>query len=93
MTASAKPPNPTTSTTSAGAVEQQHHLTPSQAADYLNLPENALAKMRLTGLGPPFVKIVRRVRYGRAALDAWLRERTYSNTACVAQNSGATHDR
>jgi excisionase family DNA binding protein len=62
-------------------VENPHHLTASQAADYLNVPENALAKMRVTGEGPPFAKFGRRVRYGRAALDAWVSSRTYSSTS------------
>jgi excisionase family DNA binding protein len=54
------------------------YLTAKQAADYLNVTENALAKLRLAGGGPPFVRLGRRIRYGQGAIDSWIHSRTYT---------------
>ncbi|MEI8152773.1 MAG: helix-turn-helix domain-containing protein [Hyphomicrobiales bacterium] len=53
-------------------------FTATKVAELLGISENALAKMRLTGGGPPFVKIGRRVRYGQSELEIWLTARRYS---------------
>jgi hypothetical protein len=76
-----------------GGGEAGQYLTPPQAAEYLSLSENALAKMRLTGDGPPYAKFGRRVRYGQVALDAWASARTYASTASTPRSVGTTHDR
>lgn len=66
----------TSSNKSGGAVTQ--FLTCKEAADRLRLSENALAKMRLAGNGPPFTRIGRRIRYGEDGLGPWLSARTYT---------------
>jgi hypothetical protein len=54
-------------------------LTAKEAAYHLNISENGLAKHRLQGDGPPFIKFGRRIRYGMDALDNWLAQRTYTS--------------
>lgn len=41
------------------------------AAQYLGLSKNWLAKLRMTGEGPPYLKLGRLVRYRRADLMRW----------------------
>ena len=53
-----------------------------EAAHYLALAESTLTKMRLTGDGPPFVKVgPRAVAYRKADLDAWLQARVRRSTS------------
>jgi excisionase family DNA binding protein len=56
-------------------------LNPREAANYLGLSTSWLAKLRLTGDGPPFLKLGRQVRYRRADLDAWLNQRLRRSTS------------
>lgn len=43
------------------------------AAEYLGLAESTLEKMRITGVGPRFIRLGgRAVGYDRQDLDAWL---------------------
>lgn len=53
-----------------------------EAARYVALSESTLTKMRLTGDGPPFVKVgPRAVAYRRSDLDAWLEARVRRSTS------------
>jgi predicted DNA-binding transcriptional regulator AlpA len=63
------------------------YITAAEAAKSLCLTENALAKMRFSGDGPPFVKIGRRVRYPKSELQGWLAARLYVSTSAVAISS------
>lgn len=48
-------------------------LRSEQAADYLGVPRNRLAKWRMTGVGPVYAKLGPRiVVYTVADLDRWL---------------------
>jgi excisionase family DNA binding protein len=58
-------------------------ISAAKAAEFLGISDNALAKMRHAGEGPPFLKIGRRVRYRRSDLEVWLAARGYTNTAAV----------
>jgi predicted DNA-binding transcriptional regulator AlpA len=49
-----------------------HCLSASMAAGYIGLSSSTLAKMRLSGTGPAFHKLGRRVVYRPEDLDAWL---------------------
>jgi hypothetical protein len=60
------------------------HITAADAAASLDMTENALAKMRFNGDGPPFVKIGRRVRYPQSQLQDWLDARSYLSTSAAA---------
>lgn len=60
-------------------------LTPDQAAARCGLARSTLAKQRLRGDGPRFVKIGAAVRYPEAELTAWLEKQPrYTSTADVA---------
>ena len=50
-------------------------LTPEEAANFLNL-----AKSRVNGDGPEFVKIGRAVRYLQSSLRKFIKARTRSST-------------
>lgn len=55
-------------------------LTPKQLAVKLGLHENTLAKWRLYGGGPAYIKIQRHVRYAESNVETWLNERTFQST-------------
>lgn len=56
-------------------------LTADQAADYLGVAPQTLSKWRCTGEQRiPFIRVGRRVKYRREALDAWLQSRTIEHT-------------
>jgi excisionase family DNA binding protein len=56
-------------------------LTPSEAADFLRVSESWLAKARMRGDGPPFVKIGRSIRYRESDLVQWMKSRTHLSTS------------
>jgi len=56
-------------------------LTPRDASAFLGLSRSGLAKLRLTGGGPPFIKLGRQVRYRLGDLEAWLRGEVRSSTS------------
>ena len=58
-------------------------LTPKQLAGLLAVNENTLAKWRLQGVGPKFVKIQRHVRYAANDVDCWTNERTFASTTAA----------
>jgi len=51
------------------------------SADYIGVTISTLAKWRMTGFGPRYIKAGARVLYDRADLDEWLKTRRRSNTA------------
>jgi predicted DNA-binding transcriptional regulator AlpA len=48
-------------------------LTPKQTARHLNLSVSWLAKRRLAGDGPPYVKLGGAVRYVETSLQQWMK--------------------
>ncbi|MGH6877489.1 MAG: helix-turn-helix domain-containing protein [Rhizomicrobium sp.] len=48
------------------------YLTTPEAATYLNVSTQFLEIARHRGVGPPYCKIGRAVRYRRASLDQWM---------------------
>lgn len=57
-------------------------LTTIEASQYVRLTKLTLARMRVTGEGPPYYKLGERsVRYRRSDLDAWLESRVVRSTA------------
>jgi predicted DNA-binding transcriptional regulator AlpA len=56
-------------------------LTPRDAADVLRLSPSWLAKARMRGDGPPYVKIGRSIRYGEAALAQWMKSHQRLSTS------------
>jgi hypothetical protein len=59
----------------------EHLLTPRQAARTLALSTSWLAKLRLFGDGPAFLKIGRLVRYRPRDLTDWLTARVRRSTS------------
>lgn len=53
-------------------------LTAGEAAEVLGLAPSTLAKLRLSGNGPVYCKLGRRVVYRREGLAAWLESRVPS---------------
>ena len=60
-------------------------LTQRKVCELLDgqVAEATLEKWRMTGDGPPFIKVGRRVFYRRRDFEAWLTARTVSHTAQV----------
>lgn len=56
-------------------------LTPRAAAQALSVSESWLAKARMRGDGPPYVKVGRAVRYAQAAVLQWLKSRQHLSTS------------
>lgn len=56
-------------------------LTPNETADFLPVSESWLAKARMRGDGPPFLKVGRSIRYSQAALVQWLQHQLRSSTS------------
>lgn len=56
-------------------------LTAKDAASLLRLSPSWLAKARMRGDGPPYVKLGRSVRYCASALAKWTRTRTRFSTS------------
>jgi Helix-turn-helix domain len=55
-------------------------LTPKEAADFLKLSTSSLAKARMRGDGPPYIKFSRTIRYSKDALLQWMRAHTRTST-------------
>ncbi len=56
-------------------------LRTAAAADYLGYAQSTLEKKRLTGDGPPFIKLGRAIVYDTRDLDAWLAARRATSTS------------
>lgn len=62
--------------------DQRHQrLRTPAAADYLGYSESTLEKKRLTGDGPPFIRLGRAIVYDTRDLDAWLMSRRATSTS------------
>jgi predicted DNA-binding transcriptional regulator AlpA len=59
----------------------QHLLMTEDAGAYVGLAVQTLARMRVSGEGPHFHKLGRRVVYSRADLDAWVAARKRRSTS------------
>jgi hypothetical protein len=58
-------------------------LSPKEVAQKYRCSVSFLAKMRMTGDGPPFIKRGRSVLYAEPALVQWLKSRTRMSTSVV----------
>lgn len=57
-------------------------IDPKPAADLLGIAEGTLSVWRSTGrYNLPFIKVGRKVKYSRKALEAWLAGRVHANGA------------
>jgi hypothetical protein len=62
-------------------VKPERLLTPKDAADYLRLSPSWLAKSRMRGDGPPYVKLGRSIRYRETDLVHWMKARRRLSTS------------
>jgi len=56
-------------------------LSPTEAGRLLKVSLSWLAKARMTGDGPPYIRIGRSIRYSEAALLQWLKSRQRLSTS------------
>jgi excisionase family DNA binding protein len=56
-------------------------LTPNEAARLLKVSLSWLAKARMRGDGPAFIKVGRSIRYSEAALSQWMKGRQRLSTS------------
>jgi predicted DNA-binding transcriptional regulator AlpA len=61
--------------------DNERLLTPKEAVHFLRVSDSWLAKARMHGDGPPFVKLGRAVRYRETDLVRWLRSRARLSTS------------
>ena len=62
-------------------LECERLLTPKEAAEFLRVSVSWLAKARMRGDGPAFIKIGRGVRYRESALLQWLKSQQRLSTS------------
>jgi excisionase family DNA binding protein len=55
-------------------------IGPDEAAELLKVAKGTLAKWRVSGLGPKFVRLGRKVGYRRSDLDDWISQNTRAHT-------------
>jgi predicted DNA-binding transcriptional regulator AlpA len=56
-------------------------LVPKETAGRLKVSTSWLAKARMRGDGPPFIKIGRSIRYAEPALIQWMKSRQRMSTS------------
>ncbi len=66
--------------TTAAPVPRPQYLDNREAAAFLRLSPRTLEKQRVTGGGPIYRKLGRRVVYAVADLEAWVDERAFGST-------------
>ena len=59
-------------------------LRPPAAADYLQVSQSTMAKWRMTGLGPEFIKMGRAVAYELDALDRFVAKCRRASTSATS---------
>jgi predicted DNA-binding transcriptional regulator AlpA len=64
-------------------------LTPKEAAHFLRVSVSWLAKARMRGDGPPYIRIGRSIRYAEAALFRWMK----GGSACRRASSRSSPSR
>lgn len=55
-------------------------LTSKEAAEYLGISDNGLAKLRMDGRSPAFFKVGRAVRYRWSSIQQWIDQNTATST-------------
>jgi predicted DNA-binding transcriptional regulator AlpA len=56
-------------------------LTQRQAAEIVSLSERTLERLRVSGTGPHYVKLGRRVAYRQADIEAWIASLVVGSTS------------
>jgi predicted DNA-binding transcriptional regulator AlpA len=58
-------------------------LTPKETAARLKVSSSWLAKARMRGDGPPYIRVGRSIRYPESALSQWMKSRQRLSTSEV----------
>lgn len=77
-----------TSTTFAARISSTGYLTQYEVADLLRISVRTLERYRVTGAGPSYVKVGRKVIYRAADIEAWALRNTYSSTSEMEASRG-----
>ena len=56
-------------------------MTPDEASAFLKISKSTLAKLRLTGDGPRYLKAIRRITYRKSDLVSWIEAKTFGSTS------------
>jgi predicted DNA-binding transcriptional regulator AlpA len=56
-------------------------MTPNDTANLLKVSLSWLAKARMRGDGPPYIRVGRSIRYAEAALIQWMKSKQRSSTS------------
>ncbi len=56
-------------------------ISAEDAANVLNISNSTLAKMRLSGKSPRYIKLGRRVAYRPSDLESWIEAQSFNSTA------------
>ncbi len=56
-------------------------LTSAETAKILRMSESWLAKSRMRGDGPPFIRVGRSIRYVRATVQQWMKSKQRLSTS------------
>ena len=75
------PPSRSVGTPQKAAASPEVYLTPKEASETWRMSVSWLAKARMNGNGPPFVKFGRAVRYEESALRRWVKTRERHSTS------------
>ena len=59
-------------------------FTPEKLSEELEIPTSTLAKWRLYGGGPRYVKMGKNIRYERSDVDQWVESQKRRTTSCKA---------
>lgn len=62
-------------------MSDEKYLKPREAAAFISSSKSTLAKLRLSGAGPKFVRIGRAIRYREIDLDSWMEQSLTSHAA------------
>lgn len=64
-------------------------LNAADVANLLNLSTSTLAKMRLSGNTPKYIKMGRRVAYRQSDLDEWIEAQSFQSTSEYSDQDAA----
>ncbi len=67
--------------TSKTGAQLERLRTSKEAADFLRMSDSWLAKARMQGDGPAFIRVGRSIRYSEAALLQWIKSRQRLSTS------------
>jgi hypothetical protein len=74
-------PSRTIRNTPTNSLQLSPLLTAKEAATRLKVSVSWLAKARMRGDGPPYIRVGRAIRYAEAALVQWMRSRQRLSTS------------